>query len=91
MLNILATFGGVSLTATGELTVGGFGVFVLIVAGIWALATIIPQIAVSVRRLHDSNRSGFWYFLVLVPLIGPIVLLIFLLLEPKPEGARFDR
>jgi uncharacterized membrane protein YhaH (DUF805 family) len=90
VLNILATFGGVGLTSTGELTVNGFGIFVLVVAGLWALATIVPQIALGVRRLHDTNRSGFWYFIALVPLLGPIVLLIFFLLDSDPQGARFD-
>jgi uncharacterized membrane protein YhaH (DUF805 family) len=40
-----------------------------------ALALLIPSIAVSVRRLHDLDRSGWWYLLGLVPIIGPLVLL----------------
>ncbi|SIR65248.1 DUF805 domain-containing protein [Microbacterium sp. RURRCA19A] len=90
VLNILATVGGVGVTPSGELTVSGFGVFVLVVAGLWSLATIVPQIAVGVRRLHDTNHSGFWYFIALVPLLGPIVLLVFFLRDADPQGARFD-
>jgi uncharacterized membrane protein YhaH (DUF805 family) len=40
------------------------------------LALLLPNIAVSVRRLHDIDRTGWWYLLVFVPLIGWIVLLV---------------
>lgn len=40
------------------------------------LALIVPSISVAVRRLHDTNRSGWWYWLALVPIVGVIVLLI---------------
>jgi len=46
--------------------------------GLYALAVLIPGIAVSVRRLHDTDHSGWWLFIVLVPLIGAIVLLVFM-------------
>ena len=49
------------------------------------LALVIPMIAVSVRRLHDTGRSGWWYLINLVPYIGSIVLLIFLLLPSAPD------
>ena len=45
-------------------------------AGVWSLATLIPGIAVCVRRLHDIGKSGWWYLLVFLPLAGPIILLI---------------
>ena len=57
----------------------------------WGLATIVPTVALSVRRLHDTDRSGNWLFLGLVPFIGVIVLLIFYLGQPNPAGVRFDR
>lgn len=40
------------------------------------LALLLPTIAVSVRRLHDLGRSGWWYLLILIPLVGIVVLLI---------------
>jgi uncharacterized membrane protein YhaH (DUF805 family) len=40
------------------------------------LALILPGIAISIRRLHDLDRSGWWYLLVFVPLVGGIILLI---------------
>ena len=47
----------------------------------YAVLTIIPGVAVSVRRLHDTNRTGWWYLILLLPLIGLIVFLIFAILE----------
>jgi uncharacterized membrane protein YhaH (DUF805 family) len=48
-----------------------------IVGLIWIYATITPALAVLIRRLHDTNRSGWWALIGLVPLAGAIVLLIF--------------
>jgi uncharacterized membrane protein YhaH (DUF805 family) len=43
---------------------------------IWGLATLLPGISVTVRRLHDLDRVGWWYWLVLIPLVGAIWLLV---------------
>ena len=48
---------------------------------IYSLAIFIPSLAVSVRRLHDTGRSGWWLLIGLVPLLGMIILLIFAALE----------
>lgn len=48
-----------------------------IVGLIYILVTIVPAIAVLVRRLHDTNRSGWWALIGLIPLAGAIVLLVF--------------
>ena len=48
-----------------------------IVGLIWIYATITPALAVLIRRLHDTNRSGWWALIGLVPLAGAIVLLVF--------------
>jgi uncharacterized membrane protein YhaH (DUF805 family) len=47
-----------------------------LLSNLFTLATFIPGLAVAVRRLHDTNRSGWWFLLVFIPLIGAIVLLI---------------
>ena len=49
-----------------------------VLSTIYSLAVLVPGIAVSVRRLHDTNRSGWWVLIVLVPLIGTIVLLVYM-------------
>lgn len=44
---------------------------------IWQIALILPCIAVAIRRLHDTGRSGWFYLLVLIPLVGSIILIVF--------------
>ena len=62
---------------------------------LYILAIIIPSIAVSVRRLHDQDKSGSWYFVAFIPFIGGIWLLILMATEgthgpnqygPDPKG-----
>ena len=45
-------------------------------SGIFALATLLPMISVAVRRLHDTDRTGWWYWIALVPLVGIILLIV---------------
>jgi len=61
------------------------------ISGIWGVVTLLPTLALNARRLHDTNRSGWWQLLHLVPLVGSIVLLVWFLSGPKPAGSRFDR
>ena len=56
-----------------EVLVGGPGVL----PSLYYLAVLIPTIAVGVRRLHDTNRSGWWLLIGLIPVVGGIVLLVF--------------
>ena len=56
---------------------------------VYTLATIIPSIAVGVRRLHDTNRSGWWSLLVLVPLIGWIILIVWWAKSGAQEQNRY--
>ena len=58
--------------ATGLQISMGYGYVYTIVA----LALFLPGISVLVRRLHDTDRSGWWYWIALIPLIGVIVLLV---------------
>jgi uncharacterized membrane protein YhaH (DUF805 family) len=54
-------------------------------SGLYSLAVLIPALAVAVRRLHDTGRSGWWLLIGLIPLVGPIVLLVFYLLDSDRE------
>ncbi|WP_046228230.1 DUF805 domain-containing protein [Paenibacillus dauci] len=47
------------------------------IASLYHLAVTLPTLAVLIRRLHDTGRSAWWYLLVLIPIVGIIVLLIF--------------
>jgi len=59
-----------------------------VLTSIFALAVLLPQIAVSIRRLHDTGRSGWWYLwwylLILIPILGWLVLIYFYVLDSQP-------
>ncbi len=55
-----------------------------ILSFLYYLFVLIPSFSVSVRRLHDTGRSGWWMLLLLLPLIGPIVLFVFYVLDSQP-------
>lgn len=57
---------------TGLQQSAGYGYLYILVA----LGLFLPNISVMVRRLHDTGRSGWWYWLVLIPLVGAIVLIV---------------
>jgi uncharacterized membrane protein YhaH (DUF805 family) len=58
---------------------------------VFCLVVIVPSWAINARRLHDTNRSGWWQLLSLIPIAGGILLLVWYASAPRPEGARFDR
>lgn len=62
---------------------------VMIAMFIWAIATIIPSLAVTFRRLHDTDHSAWWILIGLVPIIGGLVLLYFYLIEGTQGANRF--
>ena len=53
-------------------------------SGVFVLFMLIPLLATSVRRLHDTDRSGWWLLIALIPIIGAIVILVFTLQDSKP-------
>lgn len=56
---------------------------------IFALGLLIPSLSVSVRRLHDTDRTGWWLLIGLIPLIGVIVLIVFFAQDSGPGTNRF--
>ena len=78
-------------TGTGE-TVDG-GVSASFAGGplsiVWSLAHLLPGIALSIRRLHDLDRSGWWLLIGLVPLVGAIVLIVFFCTKGTTGQNRF--
>lgn len=60
-----------------------------LLSGIYGLAVLIPGIAVTVRRLHDTGRSGWWILIVLVPVVGWIVLLVFMVIDSQPGANQY--
>ena len=55
-------------------------------AGIWSLATLIPGIAICVRRLHDIGKSGWYYLIGLIPLVGGIILIVWFCKDSTPDN-----
>ena len=55
-----------------------------VLTGLYSLAILIPNLAVSARRLHDTGRSGWWLLIGLIPLIGAIVLIVFWCQDSQP-------
>lgn len=60
-----------------------------LLSGIFSLAILVPSIAVIVRRLHDTDRSGWWFLISFVPLIGTIVLIVFAIQDSTPGSNRY--
>ncbi|MDB5277610.1 MAG: hypothetical protein JWR61_2565 [Ferruginibacter sp.] len=103
LVNFLLVIPFYAIALTGLLK----GMTVLSVLGstvymVVAIGTLVPGLAVAVRRLHDLNKSGWYYFIALIPLIGAIILLVWFFTDgnrsannygedPKnPAGPEFD-
>ncbi|MFE7707297.1 DUF805 domain-containing protein [Streptomyces sp. NPDC057486] len=56
---------------------------------LYALAMLLPSLAVGVRRLHDDGRSGLWLLIGLIPLVGDIVLLYFFSSNSQPGDNKY--
>lgn len=64
---------------------GGIGLLSLF----YSLGVLLPSLAVTVRRLHDTGRSGWWLLIGLIPLVGGIVLLVFMVLDGQPGSNQY--
>lgn len=56
---------------------------------LWGFMTFLPTLALIVRRLHDGNHSGWWFWITAIPGLGAIVLLVLLAGGSRPSGSRF--
>ena len=56
-----------------------------VLSGIYGLAVLVPSLAVGTRRLHDIGRWGWWQLLLLIPLVGLIILIVWWAKEGEPQ------
>jgi uncharacterized membrane protein YhaH (DUF805 family) len=79
LINVIVTgiLYGIGMAFSG----GAIGTLFTVAYWVYALAVLIPSVAVLFRRLHDTNRSGWWWLIGLVPIVGAIVLIVFLATE----------
>lgn len=75
-----------ALYAISGVTKGSVGVIFSLIALLYALAVLLPSLGVFVRRMHDTGRTGWWFFIGLIPVVGAIVLLVFLVQDSKPDN-----
>ncbi|MGT2425641.1 DUF805 domain-containing protein [Amnibacterium kyonggiense] len=96
---VLGVLGGVLLAVGGAIAQQGspvaavpnaLGAVLLFALVVFALAQIVPGIAITVRRLHDANLSGLLYLLVFIPSVGGLIILVLTVLPSNPEGRRYD-
>jgi uncharacterized membrane protein YhaH (DUF805 family) len=82
-------FRAASADAEGSADLSPVPVGLMVVLIVFALATVIPSLAVQVRRFHDQDKTGWLILLGLIPFIGGIILLVFMCLDGTPGPNRF--
>ena len=60
-----------------------------LLSSVYSIGVLIPSLALSVRRLHDTGRTGWWVLISIIPVIGAVVLLVFMLLDSEPGSNRY--
>lgn len=68
---------------------GGAGIALVILSLLYDLAVFIPAMAVFARRMHDTGRSGWWWLIGLIPIIGGIVLIVWLATDGEPGSNQY--
>ena len=66
-----------------------FSADMAILSSVYLLAILIPGIAVAVRRLHDTDKSGWWALLGLIPIVGTVILIVMMCFDSTPGTNRF--
>jgi len=83
LVDVLIGTANFASTGTGFAMTGG------LLSSIYALAVLIPSLAVGARRLHDTGRSGWWQLLALIPIVGIIILIVWWASEGTPGANEY--
>ncbi len=86
VMTIVLTFVDVM---TGTLSLDSESGEIGLLSTLFSLFIFLPQLAVSIRRLHDTGRSGWWFWIILIPVIGVITLLVFDCLDSQPGSNEY--
>jgi uncharacterized membrane protein YhaH (DUF805 family) len=79
IVSIVADLIDAMLGTMSDSNVGVFGAIV-------GLALLLPSIAVAIRRLHDTSRTGWWILIGLIPIVGWIILIVFYVQDSHPDN-----
>jgi uncharacterized membrane protein YhaH (DUF805 family) len=89
---VLSAVGGSAMMMadpSAAVGLGGAATVVMLALCVVMLGLLIPSLAVSFRRLHDTNRTAWWLLIGLIPFLGALALLIFYVLDGTPGPNRF--
>lgn len=87
MFCLVSTIIGFALSFAAGFVGGAMGLsqtVITLLALVYSFAVLIPSIAVTVRRLHDTGRSGWWMLIVIIPIVGVIMMLVFAVQDSEP-------
>jgi uncharacterized membrane protein YhaH (DUF805 family) len=87
LVNVIITFVLMMIDVVLSQSINGYPV--VLFAPIYALVIIIPTLAVTVRRLHDIGKSGWWYFIQMVPFIGSLWLLVLMFTDSNTDENQY--
>lgn len=87
--SILINIASGSMGEMDFMTMNGPGKAMFGLYGLVMLALLVPSLAVSIRRLHDTNRTGWWVLIGLIPLLGALVLIVFNVLDGTPGPNKY--
>ena len=85
VLAIIDGIAGTNFETSGSAGAASGGVL----QGLYGLAVFLPTLGVTFRRLHDTDKSGWWVLISLVPFVGWIVLLVFMILDSDPGANKY--
>ncbi len=90
LLLVFVSNAGGSGARSGQTHVSGAGHFVFLIVLVYLCSFGVPGLALLVRRLHDTGKSGWWWFIGFLPFAGPIIMLIFTVTAGTPGPNRYQ-